>query len=229
MSRLIAVCAIILTISALIVIMNFMRKPRIKMLELRDVKWDGKGGWCSSGSRSFAMESRTLSCDRTRCVFLIRVWIFIPSTSKGDMDIDIRVGEQVKSFHMYKKGMYLETKPILVVAPPETPVSVEKSDIRISIPRCLKVRAQRPPTHIFLMGNISEEWKTVRLDHLSLSYLIVSGEPVALIKPSSGVKIEFSGDWGSYEVNAPGEVITLVSLPGSFTAMCQGQEIIRGG
>jgi len=228
-SRLTVVCAAILVIFALVIAIKFMRKPNVKVLELKDARWVGKGGWCVSGSRSFAMEGRALSCDERRCVFFIRVWIFAPSPSISEKDINIKVGEQVKSFHLYRRSMYLETRPILVVAPPGTQVSVEKTDIRISLPNCLKVEAQRPPAHIFLIGNVSKEWKTVKLGDLSLSYFIVSGEPVALIKPSSSVEIEFSGDWGSYKVNVPGDVIAVVSLPGSFTATCKGKEIMRGG
>lgn len=223
--------AILLLIAVFLAFLIFLtvfsrEKAEVSIIEL-DAKWTGGEMLCSSGPMMNMLEGTVVACDAEKCVVVARTWIFAPLQSVQPRDVEVKVGELVKTVHMQRRGSYIETNPLLIVAPPGTEISIKNTSLSFTVPSCLKKSANKPPVRMIIEGNESQDWGTVQLEGNVVKFERIS-KSVLLIKPSSDIELDISGTWGNYSFKAPSGKISLVVLPGSFSVSSSGREILRG-
>ena len=222
---------ILLLIVAILVFLTLLailskEKAEVSAIEL-DAKWPEGGMLCSSGPMMNMLEGKIVACDSEKCVIVVRTWIFSPVPSAQQKNVEIQAGNIVKIAQMQRRGSYMETNPFLMVVPPGTGISIRNTSLSFTVPSCLKERAKEPPIHIVMEGNASQDWGTIQFEEAVIKFKKM-GKSVLLLEPSSDLELDISGKWGSYSFKAPSGRVSLVVLPGSFSAFSSGREILKG-
>lgn len=127
--------------------------------------------WCGAGTRSSSIEAVILGCREGLCAALVRAWKFLPARAgeageeplpielvvrSGEREVRLLVGQR-------RRGPYLETHPILLVA--EGPLRVEvagETGKALSLPTCA---TRTPPGQVVLplgddLEGLAREWRS---------------------------------------------------------------------